>query len=107
MNEKQWWANRGLLRKVEGANWHVSEILQVMIQNSGSFGRKLGSVEAIRLNVPNTPSFQVCKLFVCVNDTDYVKNTSVMRSSHQVGNKVLVLKELRHLFVLYLFVTGV
>lgn len=41
----------------------VVEILQVGIQNSGSFGIKLGSLEASYLSVPNSCFFQMITLF--------------------------------------------
>jgi hypothetical protein len=40
----------------------VVEILQVGIQNSGSFGRKLGSLETTYLSVPSLCFFQVITL---------------------------------------------
>jgi hypothetical protein len=45
----------------------IAEILvfQVVIQDSGSFGRNLGNVKATYLNVPNALSFQMFMLVFC------------------------------------------
>lgn len=45
----------------------IAEILvfQVVIQNSGSFGRNLGNVKATYLNVPNARSFRMFTLVFC------------------------------------------
>jgi hypothetical protein len=42
----------------------VVEILQVGIQNSGSFGIKFGSLEAPHLSVPNSCFFQMITRFL-------------------------------------------
>jgi hypothetical protein len=55
--------DRYFLYEVQWGDCRVAEILQVVIQNSGSFGRKLGNLEVTHLNVPNTRSQMFTLLF--------------------------------------------
>lgn len=58
----------------------VVEILQVGIQNSGSFGIKLGSLEAPYLSVPNSRFFQMITLFFL--DLNNKTTLAIFRDSH-------------------------